>query len=582
MRLRFHHFLLSTVAALVLNTGAVAATSAQDAGTALHEVIKSMAPWYQQSQDEAPNEDHLPHVDPATQQKQTAHWLQVQTDLQKIDRNRLTLKERLDYDVLAYQAEVAANRDKFRSYEQPVNADTSFWSELNDSAGQPFSSLKEYRSYLSRLNDMPRYFDEQIDNMKSGLARGFTPPQIVLEGRDQGLKAVTEASDVQATPFWGPFKNMPDNIPAAEQKKLKTEAAAIIQDKVVPAYKKALDFFDNDYIPNARKELGADRMKDGKYYYQAQIYEFTTTRMSPEEIHKLGLKEVASLHKEMMQSMKASGFKGTFPEFLNFLRTDPQFYAKTPDDLLHYAAWIAKEYDGVAGRYFGFLPRSRFTIHPVPESEAPFYTSGRGGPGIYLVNTYKLPSRPLYALPALTLHESAPGHAQQMSLVEEDKELADFRKGYISAYGEGWALYCERLGDEMGLYHTEYDRFGMLSYQIWRAARLVVDTGIHTMGWTREEARKYLHDNSALPDHEIETEVDRYIAWPGQALSYYIGEADIWRLRHKAEKALGDKFNIRAFHDTVLSTGSVPLSSLDDAVDTFIKNGGKGPHPETE
>jgi uncharacterized protein (DUF885 family) len=285
----------------------------------------------------------------------------------------------------------------------------------------------------------------------------------------------------------------------------------------------------------------------------------------------------------MIDVMKSTGFKGDFAAFQEFLRTDPQFYAKTPQELLDKAAWIAKEFDGKASTYFGLLPRSRFTIKPVPPDLAPFYTSGRGGAGIFLLNTYDLPHRPLFNLRPLTLHESAPGHAFQIPLAMEDKTLPDFRRyTYISAYGEGWALYCEYLGQEMGMYPTPYDQFGYLGWQIWRAARLVVDTGIHSQGWTRQQAVDYLREYTALPDHEIQTEVDRYIAWPGQALSYYLGEMAIRKDRAKAEAALGPKFNIRAFHDTVLALGSVPLPVLDARIDRFIAEGGKGPYPELE
>jgi uncharacterized protein (DUF885 family) len=282
----------------------------------------------------------------------------------------------------------------------------------------------------------------------------------------------------------------------------------------------------------------------------------------------------------MQQTMEKAGFKGDLPAFLAFLRSDPQFYAKTPDELLMRAAWISKKFDGKADQYFGYLPRRRFAIVPVPPDQAPYYTSARGGPGIYLVNTYNLPARALYSLPALTLHESAPGHAFQMPVALEQDGVPPFRRAYISAYGEGWALYCERLGSEMGMYETPYETFGMLSYQAWRAARLVVDTGIHAMGWTREQAQAYMHDNTALSDHEIETEVDRYISWPGQALSYYLGEMAIVEARKKAEAALGQKFDIRAFHDTILQLGSVPLPVLQARIDTFIKDGGKSPYDE--
>ncbi len=330
-----------------------------------------------------------------------------------------------------------------------------------------------------------------------------------------------------------------------------------------------------------RPRFAAESLPDGKAYYQSKILEFTTLTLTPDQIHAIGLSEMAKIHAEMLAAILAagqqSGFQGTLPEFLHFLRTDPQFYAKTPQELLMRAAFIAKEFDAVSSDYFGYLPRQRFGIKPVPVEIAPFYTSARGGPGVYLVNTYDLPARGLYSLPALTLHESAPGHAFQMPIqaeVVKGRHLPKFRNAYISAYGEGWALYCERLGTEMGMYHTPYETFGMLSYQAWRAARLVVDTGVHAQGWTREQAQEYLRENTALSDHEIETEVDRYISWPGQALSYYLGEMAILKARHKAEAALGPKFNIRAFHDAVLELGCVPLPVLTQHIDEFIAKGG--------
>jgi uncharacterized protein (DUF885 family) len=291
---------------------------------------------------------------------------------------------------------------------------------------------------------------------------------------------------------------------------------------------------------------------------------------------------MAKIRAEMLDVIRQTGFQGDLPAFLQFLRTDPRFYAKTPEELLMRAAYIAKRVDGKVGDYFGYLPRSRFAIIPVAPEQAPYYTSGRGGPGVYMVNTYNLPARALYSLTALTLHESAPGHAFQMPVALEQKGRPAFRNAYISAYGEGWALYTERLGAEMGMYETPYETFGMLSYQAWRAARLVVDTGVHAKGWTRAQAQAYLHDNTALSDHEIETEVDRYISWPGQALSYYLGEMAIVEARVRAEAALGSRFDLRAFHDTVLNLGSVPLPVLRARIDTFIAEGGKSPYPKGE
>jgi uncharacterized protein (DUF885 family) len=336
-------------------------------------------------------------------------------------------------------------------------------------------------------------------------------------------------------------------------------------------------------VPGCRTTLAAKDLPDGTAFYRAKIREFTTLDMDPAAIHSLGEAEVARLHGAMLAAMQETGFSGDFPAFLQFLRSDPRFYAKSADELLMRAAWIAKKFDGKASRFFGYLPRARFAIEPVPADLAPFYTAGRGGPNGYLLNTYNLPSRPLYSLTALTLHESAPGHAFQIPIAMEHKNQPEFRQHtYISAYGEGWALYCEQLGLEMNMYETPYDRFGMLGYQIWRAARLVVDTGVHSQGWSREQAIKYLHDYTALPQHEIETEVDRYIAWPAQALSYYLGERTILQVRAKAESALGAKFNIRAFHDTVLELGSVPLPVLEARIDRFIADGGKGPYPDME
>ena len=372
-------------------------------------------------------------------------------------------------------------------------------------------------------------------------------------------------------------------IAPADQKTLRDEAVATIRDLVQPAYAKLLAFVRTEYLPGSRETLAARDLPDGAAYYQSKIREFTTLDMTPDAIHSFGETEVARIHEEMVAAMKDTGFKGDFPAFLKFLRSDPRFAAKSGEELLMRAAWIAKKFDGKAAQYFGYLPRMRFTIRPVPEEMAPFYTAGRGGPGLYLVNTYNVASRPLYNLTALTLHESAPGHAFQLPIAMEHKNQPEFRQHtYISAFGEGWALYCEVLGVEMGMYETPYDRFGMLGYQMWRAARLVVDTGIHAQGWTRERAVAYLKEYTALPEHEIDTEIDRYISWPGQALSYYLGEASILKKRAQAEKALGAKFNIRAFHDAILELGSVPLPVLEARIDRFIAEGGKGPYPDME
>lgn len=525
---------------------------------------------------------HLPHVDPRSQELRLARWEATLARLNRIPVGLLSTKEQVNAQVYRFQLQNLIAEEKFRSFEMPANSDSSFWSEFDDRARRPFRNAEDYANWITQMGEVPRYFSENIENMRAGLARGFTPPRVTLRGRGRAIAAVANAKP-EDTPFYAPFKEMLATIPAADRKRLRAAAVKTIRSIVQPAFRDLAKFWDEDYVPHTRTTLAAEALPGGRAYYRQQILEYATLPKSPDEIHRIGLAEVARLHTGMEAVMRETGFKGDMPAFLAMLRTSPRFYPKTADELLGRAAWIAKEFDGKAALYFGLLPRARFAIRAVPADIAPFYTAGRGGPGVFLVNTYNLKSRPLYSLTALTLHESAPGHAFQMPLAMEDKSLPDFRRhSYISAYGEGWALYCEWLGQEMGMYHTPYERFGMLSYQVWRAARLVVDTGIHAKGWSRDSAIAYFRDNTALSGHEIETEIDRYIAWPGQATSYYLGEMAIRAARAKAEKTLGKTFNIRAFHDAVLQTGSVPLTVLEWKVNLFIADGGRGPYPDLE
>lgn len=529
---------------------------------------------------DAPIADRLAKVDAASQARRLAYWEDVLRKLKAVPEAGLSPQEQVNYEVYVDQIITLINQQKFHEYEKPFNSDSQFWSNLGFTASRTFHNTQDYTNYIAQLNDIPRYFTEETANLKVGLARGFTAPRATLTGRDASVALIADAKTPDEINLYKPFKAMPASVPAAEQAALQAQAKAVLTQKVQPAYRELLTYLRTDYIPQSNPTLAAEALPDGKAYYRAQIREFTTLDMDPDAIHQLGLSEVAKIHAQMLEVMQATGFKGDFPAFLTFLRTDPQFYVKDPQELLNRAAWIAKRVDGKLPAYFGWLPRSRFGIEPVDPQIAPFYTSARGGTNTYLLNTYDLPSRPLYNLTALTLHESAPGHSLQGGLAEEQSGLPDFRREvYISAYGEGWALYCERLGIEMGMYDTPYDRFGMLTFQMWRAARLVVDTGVHHKGWTRAQAIQYLHDNTALADHDIEIEVDRYISWPGQALSYYLGEMAIVDLRAKAEAALGAKFDIRAFHDTVLSMGAVPLPVLRKRIDRFIAEGGRDPMP---
>jgi len=513
----------------------------------------------------------LPSVDAASQKARLKVWEDVLKQLGAIDVAQLDAQNQVNYAVYRAQVENLAADVRLRSYEMPFNSDSSFWSNLGFMTRRPMRTVADYEAYIGRLNDVPRYFDQNVMNMRAGLARGFSVPRAVLDGRDVSIASVADVKDPQQSNFYEPFKKMPAGISAADQARLREAGATAIRDSVVPAYAKLLTFFRNDYVPHARKTLGAEQMPDGKAFYRQQIREYTTLDLGPEEIHQIGLKEVARIQAEMDAIIRQVGFKGSFADFLKFLRTDKQFYASTPQELLDKAAWISKRVDGEVGKLIGTLPRGRFTIVPVPPDIAPFWTSGRGGAGTYWVNTYDLPSRPLYNLPALTLHESAPGHALQGSLAKEQGELPAFRREtYISAYGEGWGLYSEKLGVEMGIYQTPYEDFGRLTYEMWRACRLVIDTGVHHKGWTRDQALAYLRDRTALSEHEVTTEVDRYISWPAQALSYKLGEITIVRLREEAEKALGPKFDVKAFHDALLSEGSVPLPVLEQQVRAFI------------
>ena len=525
----------------------------------------------------------LPDVSPVNQAAKLARWTDVERQLQAIAPAELGVADRVNYAVYRQQIESLLAGQRFRDFEKPLNADSSFWGDLAELARDELRTEQDYREYIALLRDIPRYFDQQMVNMRAGSARHFTPPAVTLTGREAGVAQIATAAMPTDVIYYKPFKEFPGTFPTGLRDSLREQGDAAIREAVIPAYAKLLEFLRTEYLPRARTTLAAYALPAGKAYYRAKIREFVTLDLPPEEIHAIGVAEVAKIRARMLDVMREVDFKGDLPAFLTYLRTDPRFYAATPQELLNRAAWIAKTFDGKASLWFGRLPRSRFAIRPVPAELAPFYTGGRGGPGIYLVNTYNLKARPLFSQVALTLHESAPGHAFQMPLAAENQDLPQFRRdGYLSAYGEGWALYSEALGEEMGMYETPYDRFGMLSYQMWRAARLVVDTGVHSQNWTRAQAQQYLHDNTAMADHEIETEVDRYIAWPGQALSYYMGLIAIQKARARAEAALGVKFNIRAFHDAVLALGGVPLPVIDARIDQLIAENGKGPYPNEE
>ena len=469
----------------------------------------------------------------------------------------------------------------FEPWRIPFLSDAGFQMEIGYVVSSTrFESAADYRDYIARLGGLPEYFQQNLANMQAGLDAGFTQPRAIMANILPSFESqVTDTAEAHV--LYAPFAAMPDSLSVAEQKQLRRQGRQVLEDAVIPAYAEVLEFMRERYIPNARQTLGASELPQGREYYAALVRYFTTLdSATPQGVHDRGVAEVARIRAEMLDIIAETGFDGSFDEFLHFLRTDPQFYPETADELLKQAAWIAKKTDGRLPAFFGKLPRQPYSVESVPDEIAANYTGGRyvpsppGGPrgGQYWVNTYALDTRPLYQLVALSLHEGVPGHHLQAALAYEIEDAPAFRQQfYPHAYGEGWGLYSEKLGVEMGIYETPYDHFGRLSYEMWRAARLVVDTGIHWMGWTREQAVEFLASNTALSMHEIGTEVDRYIAWPGQALAYKIGELTIWELRHEAEQALGDAFDIRDFHDVVLTSGGVPLELLRKRVGEYVR-----------
>ena len=516
----------------------------------------------------------FPTVNPAAHIERAKQAEKYLERLDAIDALKLNQSGQVNAAVLRSVLTEQIEDAKYREWEMPFDSDSNFWSYLAPSRG--FQTVEEYENYIARMRDLPRYFDEHIANSRTGLAREFSVPKVTLKGRDVSLEAYTD-DDAEKSPFWNPFAQMPASFSEDDRNRLLNEGRAVISEAVTPTYSELLAFMRNEYVPDARTTLAAYDFPNGEAYYAQQIRQYTTLDLTADEIHAIGLKEVARIEAAMREIMAEVGFTGSIAEFNEKLRTDPQFIARTPDELMGVSSYVAKRVDGELSKYFGFLPRHRFSIRPVAPEIAPFYTAGRGGYEYCQMNTHDLPSRPLYNIPALTLHECAPGHSFQAAFQQEQEAAPRFRRSiYFSGMGEGWGLYTEFLGEEMGIYRTPYEKFGRLSYEMWRAARLVIDTGIHSQDWTRDRALAYLGDRTALSRHEVGTEIDRYISWPGQALAYKLGEMQIRRLRAKAEDELGEDFDIRKFHDIILALGSVPLPVLEQRIERFIVDGGQG------
>ena len=500
-------------------------------------------------------------------------------NLALIDTSFLNENDKISYKLLSFKLQDIIDYYEFERYLNPLLSDSGFHSSLGYMV-KPLYNYKQVKEYINKLNALPDYVDQHFINLREGLSKGVSQPLVIFKGYESTYDDhITK--DFKANYFYSPFLNMPDDLSESQIDSVLYEGQKAIEQSVIPEFKRIKEFFEKEYFPNTRTKIGVSEIQDGLDYYQNRINYYTTSKSyTADIIHEIGIKEVSRIKKEMVKIISDLNFNGSFDDFFNFLRTDDRFYAKTPRELLMFARDISKRIDAKLPKFFKTLPRKPYGVAPVPDAIAPKYTGGRyvgtsknsTEPGYYWVNTYDLKSRTLYTIPALTAHEGVPGHHLQGSL---NNELGDsiprFRRNlYLSAFGEGWGLYSEFLANDMGIYRNEYEQFGKLTYEMWRACRLVVDTGIHAMGWTRDQAVEYMSKNTALSLHEINTEVDRYISWPGQALSYKIGEIKIRELREKAKNSLGNKFDIRDFHEVILSQGTVTLSILEQRINNYI------------
>ncbi len=513
--------------------------------------------------------------------KQTLFYQQQLRKLAAIPTETLSAIDRVNAELLQYTLDEDVSNYELKAYLNPLTSDSGPHTSLPFIPTYlTFRTAADYESYIKLLNTFPTYLGNAITMLRQGLRTGITAPAITLKGYE-----ITYRNHIITDPtrsvFYEPFLHLPATMSKEEQNRLQQAGQKAVLEGAINGFRQFGAFMDTEYIPGARTTLAANDLPNGPDFYQQRVRYYTTLNLTPEAVHQMGLREVERIQNEMRTIIAKTGFKGSFGDFLVFLRTDAQFYAQTPIQLLKEASFIAKRADDKLPAFFGKLPRQPYGVAPVPDALAPKYTSGRyvgapissKTPGYYWVNTYNLKSRPLYTLESLTLHEAVPGHHLQSALSKELTGLPDFRKNlYVDSFGEGWGLYCEWLGKEMGFYQDPYSDFGRLTFEMWRACRLVVDTGIHTKGWTRQQVIDYLVSHTALSLHDCTTETDRYISWPGQALAYKIGELKIKELRQKAERSLGERFDVRAFHDLILSQGTVTMPILERMVDEYIRS----------
>lgn len=511
-------------------------------------------------------------------QKEAEFWTSTLSDLNTLSIESLSQDDQLSYKLFQFVLQENIKEYEFKTHYNPILSDAGFHNDLIYRV-RPITSIKDAKDYLNLLKAIPLFVSQNMALIQKGIEAGISQPKVIFKGYENTYEQhITKNAEDNF--YFQPFIELPPTFSSKIKDSLKAEAKQVIIQEVVPAFQEIKHFFEKDYLPHTRENIGVSSIPNGAAYYKNRIAFYTTLPLTAEEIHQMGLTEVKKIRAAMEAIIAEVEFKGSFADFFTYLRTDSRFYAKSPEELLMRARDISKRLDEQLQRYFKTLPRKPYGVAPVPEAIAPKYTGGRyiptepesSDPGYYWVNTYNLPSRPLYVLPALSAHEAVPGHHLQMALnAELPKTIPAFRRNlYLSAYGEGWGLYTESLASEMGIYTTPYERFGQLTYSMWRACRLVVDTGIHAFGWSREKAVTFMAENTALSLHEINTEVDRYISWPGQALAYKIGELKIKALREKATHALGDNFDIRTFHEIILGKGTLTLPLMEQEVERYI------------
>jgi uncharacterized protein (DUF885 family) len=522
----------------------------------------------------------LPDPTPQAEQAQRKELVAFGERLGKVDARQLSGESALNHTLLTRIVQESIEETGFDFGRIAFQNDSGFHT-LADYVGRTttIASRADADAWLARLEALPTWYEQNVANLKRGIKTRYTQPRIVVDRVLQVARKQIEVKPEDSSLLL-PFARMPASIPAAAQAEYRGKALAIVRDEIYPAQRAFAEFMAREYVPAARPAIAWRTTPGGEASYRYLVREQTTTDMTPDQIHKLGLEEVARIRGLMEKAIAATDFNGTFPEFLKMLRTDPRFYARTPAELLEKASEIAKRADDQLPRLFGTLPRLPYGVRPVPAEMAEGYTTGRywqgsmqmGQAGGYMVNTSHLDQRGLYELPALTVHEAVPGHHLQIALSQELSGLPYFRRNIgVTAFTEGWGLYSEFLGEEMGIYRDPYELFGRYSYEMWRACRLVADTGIHWLGWDIEQARRCFTENSALATHNIQTELERYISWPGQALAYKVGELRFRQLRREAEQSLGERFNIREFHDTLLLGGPLPLDVVELRVRDWIK-----------